>query len=491
MRSGAYLIFIALSLGIVVAVLWPKYYFGILFAAILFFIGMAGLWMYVPKSKKYIFIYGFFITTSFFAGAFRMYAAGFNSVQHSLDQFIGKKITLKGTIIAEPDVRDSDILLTVKAGAVNILLLAAPGPPYNYGDAITTEGKLVLPKNFPTNSGNVFDYVHYLAKDDIFYEMKMPKIKIVAHGRGNFLLEKLFALKKAFTSNADKVIPYPESALLGGILFGTKRTLGTALLSAFQTSGVIHMVVISGYNISIVGNAAAAILSALPRAIALSGGATSILLFVAMTGFSGASVRAAIMALIAIAGLSFRRNYDPLRALFISGSLMILWNPLTLLYDPSFELSFLATFSIIILPPLLEPYAQWLPKTLGLRDIFIATLSSQIILMPLLLYMDGAFSLFALPVNMLVLFPIPLTMLIGFLTGLVGCSGIYPSIPFAFVSFLLLSYELGTVVWFSKLPFASIQITFPLWAMSALYIFYGAIFLFIKKKTPQEVFSEK
>jgi competence protein ComEC len=491
MRNAAYVLFISFSAGIAVSSLWPRNFSTIVCLSALLLIVAICLAVFLSKSKRTIVISAAVALICFAGGVWRNHSVEFQPARHEFDATVGKKVLVRGLVIKEPDMRDAETMLTLKAlngvtphQSVNILLMAAPGPPYAYGDIITAQGKLALSKNFETDASTTFDYVDYLAKDGIFYEMKMPAIKIVAQGQGNILIGKLLAIKNFFVGKDDAVIPFPESALLGGILFGSKRSLGTKLLAAFQTSGVIHMVVISGYNISIVGNAAAAILSVFPRIVALVGGATSIALFVAMTGFGGSSIRAAIMAFIAISGQVFRRNYDPLRALFLSGFVMIAWNPLTLLYDPSFQLSFIATLGIIILPSKFEKFLRFLPETFGFREIVAATLSSQIMLLPLLLYMDGAFSMYALPVNMLVLFPVPLTMLLGFLTGLAGIAGIYISIPFAFFSFLLLSYELNTVIWFSKMPLASIHVTFPLWAMIFVYTVYIVIYFTIIKKTP-------
>ena len=50
----------------------------------------------------------------------------------------------------------------------------------------------------------------------------------------------------------ERVIPYPESGLMGGILLGIQGGISQDLLTAFQMVGIIHIVVLSGYNITIV-----------------------------------------------------------------------------------------------------------------------------------------------------------------------------------------------------------------------------------------------
>ena len=89
----------------------------------------------------------------------------------------------------------------------------------------------------------------------------------------------------------------------------------------------------------------------------------------------------------------------------------------------------------------------------------------------------------ALPVNMLILIFVPLTMLFGFLTGVIGFVSLTLATPFAWVTHALLTYELLVVDVFASLPFASISIQiFPLWAMLLMYTLYGLVMLRLYKK---------
>ncbi|MEK7151852.1 MAG: ComEC/Rec2 family competence protein, partial [Patescibacteria group bacterium] len=176
------------------------------------------------------------------------------------------------------------------------------------------------------------------------------------------------------------------------------------------------------------------------------------------------------------------RTHDITIALFLAGFLMLLHNPKILMFDPSFQLSFLATLGLIYGAPLIEKYFHLVPTRFQLREFATATIATQIFVLPLLLYMTGEFSMVALPVNLLVLVFIPLTMLFGFLTGVVGFVSTTLSVPFAAVSYLFLAYELQVVEFFSSLPFASVSVRyFPLWLLIFLYILISAmIFRFYK-----------
>ena len=54
-----------------------------------------------------------------------------------------------------------------------------------------------------------------------------------------------------FTSVINQVLPEPHAGLLNGIIFGTKASLSRDFLQALITTGTLHIVALSGMNISI------------------------------------------------------------------------------------------------------------------------------------------------------------------------------------------------------------------------------------------------
>jgi len=82
-----------------------------------------------------------------------------------------------------------------------------------------------------------------------------------------------------------------------------------------------------------------------------------------MTGASATVVRAALMAFLVLIARATGYHSEITRALFVAALLMIFHNPMILLYDPSFQLSFLATLGLIMLVPWIETKLSWIPKT--------------------------------------------------------------------------------------------------------------------------------
>jgi len=432
-------------------------------------------------------------------GMLRFDIADLNKGDPILDTLIKQHVEVNGVVIEEPDERESNTRLviaelTVKRGeqweeVKSKMILSAPQyPEYDYGDRIHITGILKKPKNFTSDTGREFNYEEFLGKDGIYYELAYPETELLGKGEGNIVKGTLLSLKHSFLERVSRVIPEPHASLLGGLVVGAKQALGQELLDDFRTAGIIHIVVLSGYNITIVAEAIMRFFSFLPRIAGMWLGGVSIVFFAIMTGAGATVVRASIMALLVILARATGRTHDITIALFLAGFLMLLHNPKILIFDPSFQLSFLATVGLIYGAPLIERYFHLVPTRFQLREFATATVATQIFVLPLLLYMTGEFSLVALPVNLLVLVFIPLTMLFGFLTGAVGFVSTLLSVPFAAVAYLLLTYELQVVELFSSLPFASISLpSFPLWLLALSYILISVIvFRFYKDKRRAE-----
>jgi competence protein ComEC len=288
------------------------------------------------------------------------------------------------------------------------------------------------------------------------------------------------------------VLGEPHSALAGGLVVGEKASLGNDLIDDFRKAGLIHIVVLSGYNITIIASSIRKILSFLPRNISIILGGIGIILFGILVGGGATVIRSCIMASIALFAEYIRRDYNVLRTLFIALALMLIQNPLILLYDPSFQLSFLATFGLIILSSPIEKRILFITEKMGIRSLIASTLATQIFVSPYILYMMGQISIVGIFVNIIVLPVIPITMLMVFISGFSGFIYYPLSQLFGWISHFLLSYELFMVRYFANLPFASINIAkFSIWIVIGFYVFYLSVFLKLPSIISQFIFRKK
>jgi competence protein ComEC len=437
------------------------------------------------ENKQKIFLIVIFMF-SFAFGIFRYDLKDSKTLDINLENNIGNKVLISGTISDEPARKEKQAVLTVDFKNIYISSSSIPVsgkglvstdlyPELKYGDLIKISGKLEKPENFSNLSNvatttNNFDYISYLGKDDIYYKIDFAETELISSGHGNAIKSLLFKIKNAFVGNLNKTINEPESSLLAGILLGAKSSIDADTTLIFRKAGLSHIVALSGYNITVVADAIMKSLSFLPRNIGFAGGVLGIILFIIMSGASSTAVRAGVMALIVILADITHRNYQAGRALIVAGLLMIIINPKILVFDLSFQLSFLATVAIIYVSPVLKTKFSFITEKFGLRDTVSSTISAQILVLPLILNKMGLLSLVALPANILVLASIPATMFFGFITGIFGFIWIPLSLPFAWVSWILLACIINVSKLFADLPFSSVNISgFSSVVMFAIY----------------------
>ena len=456
------------------------FHFGIAFAFFVGFLCLFAFLLSLPETRVRVLS----LVLLFFAlGCFRMELVP-TGADSSLKDFSGQTISVEGVIAEEPDVRENSARLVVDVQGERLLIVAKKYPEFEYGEKISLTGKIGLPENFANDNGREFDYVSYLAKDGIFYEMAFPKIEVLAKGQGNPLISFLYKIKNAAEDKVSQILPEPEAGLLLGLLFGAKRALGADIMEMFRVAGIVHIVVLSGYNITLVSDFFTRVFLLLPisKISASFVGGIGVVLFAVMTGTGASTLRAVIMALLAIFARATGRTSDALHLLFVTAFFMVLWNPLSLLYDPSFQLSFLATFGLFALGPELSLRLSSVTAKWGIRETLSATLSTQIFVLPLLLYETGMFSVVALPVNLIVLPLLPLAMFFGSLATLLGFITPFGTF-FSFPVFLLLSAVFSVSSFFSELPFSSFTVPpFSSAVLFSIYFLYAAIFLIAKKQ---------
>ncbi len=408
-------------------------------------------------------------------GGWRMQAAK-PDLSYLADK-IDQKVTLRG-IIDAPEFRSGGIQFTLDTGNAGVIISTKDYQTLAYGDEVEVTGKLRKPDNFTTDQGTEFDYVSYLYKDDILYRMSYAKVKVLSHGHGSWLVAKLGPVEDWFLQGFNRVLSVRGADLEGGLVLGSKENIDPGFRDALVTTGTIHIIALSGYNVTVVANALRALFTdvlGLGTLVASGAGALCIIFFVVMTGLQSSAIRAGIMALIGLFACGKGRTYDAFRALVVAGFLMILYDPKYLPYDVSFQLSFLATLGIIFLVPILERSFARVPKKILwiilLREAMAVTLGANLGVLPFILFKMGTLSIISLPANVLVLPAVPIAMATGTAAGVIGSFSTTLAYPFAFVTEALLNYITKTVVFFSKIPYASVIIKhFPLWLCLAMYV---------------------
>ena len=409
---------------------------------------------------------------AFSIGALRLEIASWNFGHSPLEPQIGQKVTLVGQIVSPPEAREKNTMLEVETATDKILVSVDRYETATYGDVIEIKGKLSQPESFETDLGRTFDYPGYLKAKGIEYRISFATIKVLEPAKGNWFLSRLFNFKTAFMENVAEYIPDPAAALGGGLLLGVKQALGDELENAFRRTGIIHIVVLSGYNVMLVVIFVMFILSYfIPKRLQTIFGLVAIATFALLVGLSATVLRASIMASLLLLLRATGRTYDVMRGLLVAATIMVVINPYILVYDVGFQLSFLATSGLILLAPHVEKVFSKVTNFLNIRSFITATIATQIAVLPLLLYQIGEFSVVAVIVNVLVLPMVAAAMLLTFLTGMAAFVSVPLASFIAVPAYLSLQYINEIALWFSSLPYAAFNVpAFPFYVVPLAYL---------------------
>ena len=413
-----------------------------------------------------------------------------------LDAFAEQRLEALAVVSGDPDERETHTKLTARLSEIflngesqivreKVLVTVPLYPSYSYGDKIRLKMTLEKPVLIESEDGRAFDYVGFLRVRGIWYMARYAEVQLVSSGHGAYIKTALFKLKHTFLDSINSALPPPQSSLLSGLILGTKQALGKEMLEDFRRTGVTHVVVLSGSNIVIVANAIMALFAILLKSkrMSFSFGILSIALFTVLAGAESSAVRAAIMVSAALLAQRFGRDYRAGRVLGLTVFLMLAPNPLLLVFDPSFQLSVLATVGLVFVSPRITHYFTWITEKYKLREVVSTTIATQLTVLPLLIYSTGLLSLVSLPVNVLILPFIPVTMFFGFVTGLFGLFSLYLSFLPAFFSYILLYYELAVIKLGSLVPSGAVSL--PAFSPVILVFVYALLFAglyYLKKK---------
>ncbi|MEK7086230.1 MAG: ComEC/Rec2 family competence protein, partial [Patescibacteria group bacterium] len=432
------------------------------------------LFAYLDNAKRKLLIILAIALVAFAGGILRMNSAVLVG-DPELTARLDKKVTIEGIVFDEPDVRESNIRISLRADALvfagttiaihaGVLVVAPHNTPVKYGDRARAEGTLRLPQSFDTGNERQFNYPEYLAKDGIGYELAFAQVERLSGGERNIIKKSAIWVKQKFLEGLGLALREPQAGLGGGITVGAKRGLGKDLSDIFITVGLIHVVVLSGYNIMLVMNGATRMFSSAPRLFRLFLGAFIAIFFALMTGGASSSVRAAAMAVIGVVGRATGRLYLASRALGVVALGMVIWNPFILAFDLGFQLSVLATLGLIWFTPIFSARLKWITEKFALREIAASTLGTQLAVLPLLLYQNGQLPLFSLPANLLALVAVPPAMLATAIASVGGLAVEPIASLIAFPAYILLTYIIEVAKFFASLPFASVAIgAFSAW----------------------------
>lgn len=294
--------------------------------------------------------------------------------------------------------------------SVDVLWRAPRTATLTPGEQIQLRCELKRPENFDPH----FDYVRYLATRGIGYVCERSLEVIPLETRDQFRFQ-LFQIRAKIQTEINTLLSEPAAGLLQGLFLGGDDTLPQSLTEQFRRAGLSHLVAVSGYNMTLVAFAVLFITLSLGlwRRTAMVLAAVGILIFLLLIDTSAASIRAALMAWIVFLAFFVGRLESALHGLLLAAFLMAIENPLIVRYDVGFQLSCVATLTLLLIGPWLEILVKqggWWRKALAL---LLATIAIEISIAPIVIIHFGMVSLLGPLANLIVLPLIPIVMALG------------------------------------------------------------------------------
>jgi len=412
-------------------------------------------------------------------------------------------VLLEGVIDDQPEVRGASIEFKFAASSIRVadntspvkggLLVRLPFyRSFQYGDTLRLSGKLETPQQFDD-----FDYRSYLANRGIYSVMNYPAASITGTGKGSPPLSWIYSLRSSLSNSLSVCLPEPQSSLAQAILLGLRGSLPFDLMQSFYMTGTTHLIAISGMNLTILLG------MILPLTVWIFGRRNKtyfwislafIWLYTILTGMPATMVRAAVMGSVFLAAELLGRQRNGLAALALAAALMTAADP-RVLWDISFQLSFLSMLGLILISPYLiaftgphkasrqSRYTLWLKNLIVIS--FGTTLAAVIATWPLTALNFHAFSLVSAPATFFAMPAFPGIIVTSLLTSTAGLAWPPPGMLFGWVAWLFLSYFLLVVQIFSSVPLAYIRdIVLQPWQAVVYYAMLVTVLLCLKYRRP-------
>ena len=398
-----------------------------------------------------------------------------------------ENVMVTGTISSFPEISTQSSVAILEAETLSIqgkewavsgkLELRLPGGFHlSYGDRLVLEGPLksVLSRAEPV-------YASYLARRGILSRMAYPQITTLGQGFGNPLVAFLYHARESAHEFIKNQMPVHESSLLSGILLGIDQEIPGYLESAYRTTGTVHIIAISGFNIALITGLVIRLFRRIFKPVWAGILAVSAILFYTLlVGAEPSVVRAAIMGSLSIPAYYIGRRIIGVNSLTVAAAVMLLLNPL-LLWDLGFQLSYLATLGLMVLAdPVLNSIQIWMEghftekanqTAMPLCVLLVSTLCAQFAVSPVVLGLSSDLLPYSLAANLIILPLQPPLMVIGGAAVLLHF--LFPPMGALIARFawVLAAFSNQVVLHFAKLRFAEIGLPgFSSWVAGYLVL---------------------
>ncbi|KPJ50698.1 hypothetical protein AMJ40_02100 [candidate division TA06 bacterium DG_26] len=279
----------------------------------------------------------------------------------SITAFVNRWVTVEGVVFKEPEITKTGLRFELKTEHLRAdqmlhavsgkILVRTPPVHLQYGDRIRVSGVLLSPLS-KRNPGE-FDYKAYLQRRGIYATLTCRNTDfcaLLSSGNGNvFMRRVVLPVKRFMRASYSKTLSGETLAFLEGISLGARERLSPNTQRLFQRVGIYHILAVSGLHVGIIAFIIFTALGTMriPRKCITPTAVGMLVLYMCITDLRASVVRATIMTVVLLVGVSFERRVSLLNLLGVALLVILLLDPHAP-FELSLQLSFVATAFILI-----------------------------------------------------------------------------------------------------------------------------------------------
>ncbi|WP_427161948.1 ComEC/Rec2 family competence protein [Aliinostoc sp. HNIBRCY26] len=374
---------------------------------------------------------------------------------------------VKNPIKKEKDQEDTQKGATGKL-YVTVPILQITG--LHPGQQIEVTGVLYKPK--AASNPGAFDFQKFLKQEGTFAGLMGRQINILDEEN------KLgwWQIRDRILRSQVRWLEVPEGPLVSAMVLGSKAVdLPYDIRDLFVQAGLAHALAASGFQTSLILSVILQLTKRAKKATQITLGALGLIIFLSLTGFQAAVLRAVIMGFAALVGLALNRKVKQLGSLLLAATLLLIFNPLWI-WDLGFQLSFLATLGLVVTVPAILNRLDWLPSAIA--SLIAVPLAATIWTLPVQLFVFGVIPAYSLLLNIITTPLISVISIGGIISAVAGL--MFPEIGSVLAS--LLHYPtlwlIKLVEAFSQLPGNSLVLgSISIWQLLIIYILILLVWL--------------
>ncbi|MDR1006901.1 MAG: ComEC family competence protein [Bacteroidales bacterium] len=351
-------------------------------------------------------------------------------------------------------------------GGIKLYISKSDSTKLHYGDVIQSNAPMYAIKNMPNGH---FDYKRFMKRRRIYHNVFIKQYQKIAEHKYNPIIFAARSINQSLRNRLQHSgLGKQESALAIGMMLSDKRGIDEDIRHNFNTSGLGHILCVSGLHIGIIlvifrrvfgfmvwGN--------FRRFYVFRLAMIAVAYFIAfIVGFTPSVLRAATMfSFFILADMSGKR-YDRLNVLAFTALIFLILNPLVL-FDVGFQMSYLSMAGIIVFLPLFEglfikeKHPNSLKKLLyNLRLEAEVCISAQLFTLPVAAYHFKRIPTYFLFANIVVV-PFVGAALMMILVLLVVADVPFIGDIASFATNIVLKAMIAFTSWIDALPYSSIQ----------------------------------